>query len=117
MHPGMLLWYLSRFCAQRDAVQFFDAAGEPDIYAARAYAERIRSRLRGAAQRVMDCLTIEQRYHEVIISSTLVVPPQGDKPWYDDTRGKMISRFGRPRAGRRGGTSRSASGRQRVGPA
>ncbi len=117
MHPGMLLWYLSRFCAQRDAVQFFDAAGDPDIYAARAYAEQIRSRLRGTAQSVMERLTIEQRYHEVIITSTLVVPPSGDKPWYDGARRKMISQFGRPRAVRRGSTSRSARGPQRVGPA
>lgn len=120
MHPGMLLWYLDRFCGKQDAVTFFDRAGQPDLAAARAYAEELRERLATSAKALNGALTIEQRNHMVVVSSTMTVPPRGDRAWYLEARQKMLAAYGpqaqaQRQAGRQG--RRSGRGSRPLAPA
>jgi hypothetical protein len=112
----MLLWYLDRFCDKRDAVLFYNSAGDPDFLAARAYAEELRERLKGSMPAWDKVMEIVQQSHEVVITSTLSVPPKGNKTWYTETRSRMIralevakAKRGQEQRRHSGGTERLAS--------
>jgi hypothetical protein len=91
LNPGLLFWYLDRFCHRDDRVTFFDAAGQPDLIAARAYAEELRTRLALAIPDWASFVTVTQRNHEVILVSNLAVPKHANAGWYRATRDKMVS--------------------------
>ena len=87
---SMLLMYLSRACHKDERFVFHDAAGYPDIPAARIFAEELRSRLCLGGEPWEHYLTIEQQYHVIRITSNVDVPMDIGMRWYAKQRARVV---------------------------